>query len=167
MSTRAARWFSVAYFFIAPGITAVLTPWLLTGWEIKWSPPLPLATGLGGAIAVGGFIPVADAFARFARANGTPFPLAPPPRLVVDGFNAWVRNPMYLGVTVSVAGQALMLGSWVLVAYCIAFWAVMASFVRLYEQPHLEQVFGERYMDYKAEVRAWLPRRPRYGASRA
>jgi protein-S-isoprenylcysteine O-methyltransferase Ste14 len=155
---RAARWLTFVYFFVAPGITAVLIPWLLSGWETVWQNPHWAALAGGWVLAIAGFVPVADAFVRFARAHGTPIPLAPPPRLVVDGFNRWVRNPMYLGVTVSVAGQTLALGSWVLAAYCAVFWIVMASFVRFYEEPSLRKRFGKEYLDYQEAVPAWLPR---------
>jgi protein-S-isoprenylcysteine O-methyltransferase Ste14 len=165
MTRRTARWLTFLYFFIAPGITAILVPWLLTDWEVQWT-QRPLVAGVAGwLLAVLGFVPVIDAFARFARANGTPIPVAPPPRLVVDGFNAWLRNPMYLGVAASVAGQALLFGSAVLAAYCLAFWAVMASFVRFYEEPHLTETFGEEYVEYQRTVRAWVPRRPRRDGS--
>jgi protein-S-isoprenylcysteine O-methyltransferase Ste14 len=166
LTGRTARWLTFAYFFVAPGITAVLLPWLITGWEVAWADPHVLVLTAGSVLAVVGFIPVADAFVRFAKALGTPFPLAPPPRLVVEGFNRYVRNPMYVGVTVSVAGQALLLGSLALVGYGIVFWAVMASFVRFYEEPSLTRRFGEDYLVYKAAVPAWIPRVPsRIGSS--
>lgn len=160
VTDRAAQWLTLVYFFIAPGITAVLLPWLITRWNIAWEQPQPILVGVASMLAIAGFIPVAHAFVRFARAHGTPFPLAPPSRLVVDGFNRLVRNPMYAGVTVSVVGQALLFGSWPLAVYAAIFWSVMASFVRFYEEPSLTRRFGADYLAYKDAVPAWIPRLP-------
>lgn len=51
------------------------------------------------------------AFARFVMEGvGTPAPVAPTERLVVGGLYRHVRNPMYLAVTATIVGQALLLG---------------------------------------------------------
>ena len=36
--------------------------------------------------------------------------------------------------------------------------AAMITFVRLYEEPTLEETYGEEYRSYKKNVRAWIPR---------
>jgi len=64
-------------------------------------------------------------------------PLAPPERLVVNGFNRHVRNPMYVGLLIAIPGQALLFGSLGLVQYAVAVWINTASFVRWYEEPTL------------------------------
>ena len=56
-------------------------------------------------LIVVGLIPVVHAFAQFAKAGGTPMPLAPTQRLVVNGFNRYVRNPMYVGLLIVILGQ--------------------------------------------------------------
>jgi len=45
------------------------------------------------AVIGAGVAPVMGAFVQFARAGGTPLPLAPTRRLVVSGFHRYVRNP--------------------------------------------------------------------------
>jgi protein-S-isoprenylcysteine O-methyltransferase Ste14 len=69
---------------------------------------------------------------EFAKAGGTPMPLAPTQRLVGNGFNRYVRNPMYMGLLIVILGQALLFGSLSLVLYAICLWIITASFVRWY-----------------------------------
>jgi protein-S-isoprenylcysteine O-methyltransferase Ste14 len=109
-------------------------------------------------LIVVGLIPVVHAFAQFAKAGGTPMPLAPTQRLVVNGFNRYVRNP-YVGLLIVILGQALLFGSLSLVLYAICLWIITASFVRWYEEPTLARTYGSEYEVYQRNVPAWLPRR--------
>jgi protein-S-isoprenylcysteine O-methyltransferase Ste14 len=109
---------------------------------------------------------VLEAFARFViEGVGTPAPAAPTEKLVVGGLYRYVRNPMYLAVAAVIAGQALVLGRWVLVGYGSVFGLAVWSFVHWYEEPTLRRQFGSAYDDYRATVPGWWPRRPRSRAS--
>ena len=153
---------SAAFLVAAPGVVAGLVPWLLTGWESS-DPPAWLAV-LGGALIVAGAAVLVHAFARFVvEGRGTPAPVAPTDRLVVGGLYRHVRNPMYVAVGATIAGQALLLGRPWLLAYAAVFWAVVAAFVRGYEEPTLSARYGEQYAAYRRAVPAWWPRlRPWY-----
>jgi len=155
--TTAAAVSSAAFFLVAPGTFAGLGPWLITGWEIPESSP-PVRVVLGAVFVVAGLIPPAHAFVEFVRAGGTPMPVAPTQRLVVSGFNRFVRNPMYLGLLVAILGQALLFDSLWLVLYAAVGWVVTASFVRWYEEPTLVRTYDEQYEEYRRHVPAWTPR---------
>jgi protein-S-isoprenylcysteine O-methyltransferase Ste14 len=90
---------------------------------------------------------------------GTPAPVAPTEHLVVGGLYRYVRNPMYLAVAATIVGQALLLGQLVLLLYAAVFLAVVAAFVRWYEEPTLSRQFGSEYDEYRRRVPGWLPRR--------
>ncbi|MET8354140.1 isoprenylcysteine carboxylmethyltransferase family protein [Micromonospora sp. NPDC005206] len=121
--------------------------------------PYWIAAQLVGIVLIcAGLIPPAHAFTRFVLAGGTPMPLAPTERLVVDGFNRYVRNPMYVGLLVVIIGQTLLLGRISLLLYAAAFWIATASFIRWYEEPSLVRRFGADYEEYRWAVPAWLPR---------
>jgi protein-S-isoprenylcysteine O-methyltransferase Ste14 len=120
------------------------------------SPPLRLV--LGVVLIVVGLIPAVHAFVQFARAGGTPMPVAPTERLVVTGFNRFVRNPMYVGLITAILGQALLFDSLTLVGYAAFFWIATASFVHLYEEPTLVRTYGDQYEEYRRNVPAWTPR---------
>jgi protein-S-isoprenylcysteine O-methyltransferase Ste14 len=89
---------------------------------------------------------------------GTPAPVAPTQRLVVGGIYRHVRNPMYLAVGATIAGEALLLGQWGLLAYAALFFAIVATFVVTYEEPTLRRQFGADYDAYRRAVPGWLPR---------
>jgi protein-S-isoprenylcysteine O-methyltransferase Ste14 len=89
--------------------------------------------------------------------RGTPAPFDPPRRLVVSGPYRYVRNPMYLGAGLALAGAALFYESGALWAYTGGFLVLMHLAVVLYEEPTLKQTFGEDYETYCRRVRRWLP----------
>jgi protein-S-isoprenylcysteine O-methyltransferase Ste14 len=157
MRKSAAAVGSAAFFVVAPGTVVGLIPWLVTRWELPDSTAVWRVV-LGVLLIVAGLIPAAHAFVQFARAGGTPMPLAPPERLVVNGFNRYVRNPMYVGLLIAILGQALLFGSLGLVLYAGAMWIITASFVRWYEEPNLSHRYGAEYEEYRHNVPAWLPR---------
>jgi len=159
MRTSTAAAGSTAFFLVAPGTVVGVIPWLITRWEIPGSTSgWRAAQVLGVVLIVAGLIPVVHAFAQFAKAGGTPMPLAPTQRLVVNGFNRYVRNPMYAGLLIVILGQALLFGSLWLVLYAICAWIITASFVRWYEKPTLARTYGSEYEAYRRNVPAWLPR---------
>ena len=152
---------SVAFLVIAPGVVAGVIPWWITSWEVEepftfWAP----LRVVGVALTAAGVLALLDSFRRFVvEGLGTPAPVAPTEELVVGGLYRYVRNPMYVAVTATILGQALLLGQLVLFAYCAVFVAVVAAFVRWYEEPTLARTYGEQYEAYRRSVPAWIPRR--------
>jgi protein-S-isoprenylcysteine O-methyltransferase Ste14 len=148
---------SLVFLVVAPGVAAGLVPWLLTGWDSS-DPPAWLAIPGALLIAAGAAV-LLHAFARFViEGIGTPAPVAPPEHLVVGGLYRHVRNPMYVAVTATIAGQAALLGQPELLLYAALFVAATASFVRLYEEPVLRERFGAEYEAYRQAVPGWWPR---------
>jgi protein-S-isoprenylcysteine O-methyltransferase Ste14 len=143
---------STAFFFAAPCVVGGVVPWWVSGWAApRFWPGLVL-------VAAGAFV-VLRAFVRFVReGRGTPAPIAPTEELVVGGDYRFVRNPMYVGVVTAILGQALVFLDAGVLAYGVLAWAVMASFVRFYEEPVLRERYGRRYEEYCRAVPAWVPR---------
>lgn len=90
--------------------------------------------------------------------KGTPAPFDPPRQLVVAGPYRYVRNPMYYGAALALAGAAMFYGSLRLLGYVGVFLLAAHTFVVLYEEPTLLRLFGEPYRAYQTRVRRWLPR---------
>jgi protein-S-isoprenylcysteine O-methyltransferase Ste14 len=150
---------SAGFFVVAPGTVVGLIPWLITRWQFRRPLPGWLAMRVVGAVLiVAGLVPPVSAFTEFVKAGGTPIPVAPTERLVVSGFNRYVRNPMYVGLLVAIVGQALLFGNIRVLIYAAAVWAAPAAFVRWYEEPTLVRQFGAEYEAYRRAVPAWLPR---------
>jgi protein-S-isoprenylcysteine O-methyltransferase Ste14 len=150
---------SVAWFVITGGVGAVLVPWWLTGWRVRH--PLPywvVAQTVGVVLIVIGLIPAVHVFVQFVRAGGTPMPRAMTDRLVVTGFNRYVRNPIYLAAVTIFVGEGLLLGQVSLLLYAVGVWAGAAVFVHWYEEPTLATRFGADYEAYRHAVPAWRPR---------
>jgi protein-S-isoprenylcysteine O-methyltransferase Ste14 len=147
---------TAVFFVVAPGTMAGLVPWLITGWA---DPRGGVLGVLGVALALAGLAVVVACFARFVtEGRGTPAPVAPTERLVVGGIYRFIRNPMYVGVAAMIGGQALLFRSPGTALWAAVFLATTARFVSLYEQPQLEQQFGESYERYRAAVPGWWPR---------
>jgi protein-S-isoprenylcysteine O-methyltransferase Ste14 len=159
MRTSTAALGSALFFIVAPGTVVGLIPWLITRWEFHQ--PLPhwvIAQVFGALLICVGLVPAVSAFAEFAKAGGTPMPVTPTQRLVVTGFNRYIRNPMYFALLLTIIGEALLFGSLSLVIYAALVWATTAAFVRWYEEPTLNRQFGAQYHAYRQAVHAWWPR---------
>lgn len=149
------------FFWIAPGTAAGLVPYLISRWRVQ--PALfgiPGVRWVGAVMAGIGLVAVVECFARFAlRGRGTPAPIAPPEKLVISGLYRYVRNPMYVAVLSIIVGQALLLGSvLLLLQYAGVAWLVFHLFVVAYEEPTLRRQFGSSYETYRANVGRWWPR---------
>lgn len=95
----------------------------------------------------------------FASAGkGTPAPIDPPKRLVARGLYRFVRNPMYVGVLLTLLGEAWLFGSRALLAYAVIVFTWEHLVVVFYEEPALKRKFGESYSDYLARTPRWIPR---------
>jgi protein-S-isoprenylcysteine O-methyltransferase Ste14 len=82
----------------------------------------------------------------------------PTEHLVVSGLYRYVRNPMYVGVGLALAGEALLFWSRHIVIELAIAAVVMDIFVRFYEEPKLTSTFGEEYRRYQRHVGRWIPR---------
>lgn len=152
---------AITYATLFVGFLLVFLPARLLSWS-GIAPPVSI-----GAAQVGGMI-VGVSGAALALwciltfvviGRGTPAPFDPPRCLVVVGPYLLVRNPMYLGAGLALAGAALFYESWVLLAYYAAFAFVTHLFVVMYEEPTLRAAFGAQYDAYCEHVGRWLLRR--------
>ena len=114
---------------------------------------------IGGMIVgiVGAAIALWCIFTFAVLGKGTPAPFDPPRRLVIRGPYRFVRNPMYIGAGLALAGAALFYQSWPLAGYTGLFLVATHLFVVWYEEPTLLRTFGEEYETYCGRVRRWWP----------
>jgi protein-S-isoprenylcysteine O-methyltransferase Ste14 len=110
-----------------------------------------------GLVLIGAGVVLAVAAARaFREAETNVMPSRPALRLVTTGVFRYMRNPMYVGMALVVAGLGFALGSdWMLVALVAAAFVVHYGVV-LREERYLERKFGEPYREFKASVPRYL-----------
>ena len=144
--------------FGGPGIVLFFLPLWMTRFRIPVGEPrwqLLLGSGL---IAVG-LTPGLESVVRFVFVGrGTLLPTTPPENLVVSGFYRYVRNPMYVGVLVALAGEGILFWSRGLLVEEVLAFIGFNLFVRLHEEPFLARRHPQEYPLYKSHVPRWLPR---------
>jgi len=147
---------------LVPGTATVLVPYLLLtagfqlfpmeigAWRILGLPPVLL-----GAVT---YLWCAWDFTFTGR--GTPAPIDPPKELVVKGLYRYVRNPMYVGITLILLGEAVLFESAVLFLYVGLLLVWFQLFIVYYEEPTLRRLFGASYESYCKSVSRWIPGLP-------
>ena len=77
-----------------------------------------------------------------------------PDKLVTTGVFAFTRNPIYVAFALLLAGEFLILPSWVLLLYLVAGYALFHRQV-LREETFLAAHYGDEYAAYRARVRRY------------
>jgi protein-S-isoprenylcysteine O-methyltransferase Ste14 len=93
----------------------------------------------------------------YVAGKGTLAPWDPPKQLVIVGLYRFVRNPMYVGILVLLAGSALRTGSWMLACYTALLAVAFHLRVVLFEEPRLRRQFPGEWQAYAGTVPRWLP----------
>ncbi len=120
---------------------------LLTLWERLII--VVILLGAGTALAI-------LALLGFRSAGTHVEPWKPASALVTGGIFGWLRNPMYVGLTLFLVALSMALASdWTLVMTIVFALVIHFGVVRR-EERYLEAKFGDAYRAYKAHV-------PRYG----
>ena len=149
---------TVVFTICVPGIVAGYVPWTLRRADVVSGGGVGEVAAIA-VIVLGVLIYLHTAFYGFAwSGGGTPAPTDPTKRLVVVGLHRYVRNPMYIGVGLAIAGQSWLFHSKSTTIYLVLFAAFVNLFVLLYEEPTLKRQFGGEYDAYRARVPRWLPK---------
>ena len=136
-----------------------LPSWILTTSGVVQPAQMGPLQMAGMLIAVAGAALAASCILTFVIVGkGTPAPFDPPRRLVVRGPYRLVRNPMYLGAGLALAGAAIFYRSGPLMVYLGVFLLVTHAFVLWHEEPTLRRTFGSDYDTYTRNVGRWWPR---------
>lgn len=150
---------TITYASLFIGLLLVYLPSRILAWSgivrpaaMAWPQITGLVIGTAGAVVA---LSCVCAFAFIGK--GTPAPFDPPRNLVVRGPYHFVRNPMYVGAALAVAGAALFYQSIQLFAFVAGFLLVTHLFVVLYEEPTLRRIFGSDYQAYCQRVHRWRP----------
>jgi protein-S-isoprenylcysteine O-methyltransferase Ste14 len=146
---------AILAFLALPCVFAGLVPLLLLARD-----PSPELASQWGALpmAVGVAILAGAVRDFFVFGHGTLAPWDPPKKLVVSGLYRYVRNPMYVGITIFLLGWSWLTGSKWLVIYSVILVAAFHLRIILYEERVLARTFPEDWPTYSGAVRRWIPR---------
>ncbi len=152
---------------LLPGMVLIVVPALVLhttrSLNPGWSLPAPWSGAtilLGALLILLGVSLMAGTIRLFvAVGRGTLAPWNPTQRLVVRGPYRHVRNPMISGVLCVLLGEAILLGSLVILAWFACFALINLIYIPLAEEPGLLRRFGEDYRLYREHVPRWIPRR--------
>jgi protein-S-isoprenylcysteine O-methyltransferase Ste14 len=129
----------------------------LAPWPIEAAPAALAAVRRTGVVmAAAGIALDVWSVALFRRAGTSPLPYRPASVFVARGPYRFSRNPMYLGMTLLLAGLGLWLASAWIALSALAGAAVIHLYAIPREERYLERAFGESYLDYRRRVRRWL-----------
>lgn len=168
-NTRERRlwWRHLLSIVIAPvTMTLVIPAVIVIGAGIRWpdlnSPARVTLAILGGLLIAGGLSLMAWTNILFHRLGKGTLGVGPvlgePVQLVVEGPYRHVRNPMITGVLCVLLGEAAVTGSPWLLGWFATFFAVLATVIRFWEEPHLVHRYGADYVEYQRNVPPWIPR---------
>lgn len=134
----------------------------IVGIGLGWLVPLPFvpkavpAIWLGGALFALALALFTWAIATMTRA-GSNVPTSMPTVSIVDtGPYRFTRNPIYLGMMLSLVGLAIAFDSLWSLLMLVVFFLVIRYGVVAREEAYLERKFGEAYRSYRARVWRWL-----------
>jgi protein-S-isoprenylcysteine O-methyltransferase Ste14 len=111
-------------------------------------------------VAIGVALMLACVWEFAWRGLGTPAPFDPPRQLVVSGLYRYVRNPMYVGLLITVLGEAIVFPNLTrgLLIEAASLWVVASLFILAFEEPVLRSMFDGDYASYCQAVGRWIPR---------
>jgi protein-S-isoprenylcysteine O-methyltransferase Ste14 len=111
---------------------------------------------VGLAFGAAGVALMAWGFLTLQRAGTTVMPHKGVERLVTDGAFSFRRNPIYMGEVLLFLGFAeLSHNIWFAIAAPL-FAIAIQTLAILPEERHLEERFGQEYLDYKERTRRWF-----------
>lgn len=96
--------------------------------------------------------------AQIVLGRGTPVPMMPPKKLIVQGPYAYCRNPMVLGEILYYLGIAILIGSFATVGFTFLLTAYFLISIKVVDEKKLEQRFGSNYLEYKLHTPFMIPR---------
>jgi len=147
----------IRYFNSTSRRTFILLPLALITIEAAIRRDWPPFDPLGLPLLVWGYLQCRMSAAyRNSLGGGGPGRDVPPHTIVDTGIYRFVRNPMYLGNIIFVAGLAIVLHSWVTLAVLAALMVWYEIRVRE-DEANLAQIFGEVYTSYLSRTRRWIP----------
>ena len=122
--------------------------------EFSW-----LRFGIAFILLWGGIMLVMWAYLKLTKEGNARFVLRlPTTKLVKDGPYQFIRNPIAVGTSAILLGEAVYFASWYLLIWTLIVIEVMAYHITHVEEYKLANKFGQEYVNYKMDVGRWFPK---------
>lgn len=149
---------SYLYMIVAAGILVGYAPHLAASIKPRIDVELGALAQLAWVLWGGGGALIAASVWYFGTGAGSsPAFNETPKRLVVRGPYRHVRNPMYVGQLIVIAGHFLWTGTLSILIYFGAYALGVYLISTRYEQPLLKNLFPQAFEHYRSHVPAWIP----------
>jgi protein-S-isoprenylcysteine O-methyltransferase Ste14 len=114
---------------------------------------------LGGIFTViGVFFAWWSIISQLTKARGTPIPLMPTQKLLINGPFRICRNPMTFGTILLYLGIGIFVESFSSIILVCLIAVLLLTYIRLVEERELELRFGQAYVEYKVCTPFIFPR---------
>ena len=110
-----------------------------------------ITTPLKGIISIAGMV----AFRR-AKTTVNPVKASLASSLVIRGVYRYTRNPMYVGLLLTLLAWAVFLANPLAVLWVVVYVLYITRFQIIPEERVLASLFGAEYEAYKGRVRRWI-----------
>jgi protein-S-isoprenylcysteine O-methyltransferase Ste14 len=146
-----------AAFFL--GVVLAYLPWQVLRFDTALNQYVQTFLTYSGValFLAGALLSFSGGYYLILRGDGTPLPFDPPKRLVVAGPYAHMQHPMALGLLAMAFAEALWFHSASLGIYACLLATALNLYLVYFEEPGLEERFGDDYRAYRAAVPRWLP----------
>jgi len=148
-----------------PPLVVALVSFLMVWLSYRYAPDLAWSYEhrqlLAWVFFIVAFIVSVFAVIAFRRAQTTVDPMHPEQAstLVESGIFAYTRNPMYLGMFISLIGVCCYFPTALSPLALIFYVVYMTRFQIIPEERALTSLFGEDYLRYKTRVARWIGQR--------
>ncbi|MBA2249150.1 MAG: isoprenylcysteine carboxylmethyltransferase family protein [Chitinophagaceae bacterium] len=117
---------------------------------------LPVTKIAGILLLVTSLAFLITSFRKFFQSKNTLILIKPATSLQTSGIFNISRNPMYVGLVFIFLGLTCLIGNWWNIILFPILLLIMQQYVIKKEEQYLERAFGQKYIDYKKNVRRWL-----------
>lgn len=112
---------------------------------------------LGIIVIIIGFVLVSHIWFLFKHHNTAhDFQFDKNTTLIKNGFFKFSRNPMYLGMTITLLGISICFGNLLCLLSHLTFFLILNFVFIPFEEKNMEKIFGKQYVDYKKIVKRWI-----------
>lgn len=111
---------------------------------------------VGTALIIASLLIMPPVLVRFRRAGTTFDVRKAASALITDGPYRFSRNPTYVSLTMLYVGLGAVLNNVWILSLAIPVLLIIDLWIIRSEEKHLEEKFGNHYLQYQSAVRRWL-----------